>query len=300
MVRLHHPKPPKIEGFSQLGWYHILGFVPDNWEFTHYGIDEGEGRLDFCNREWHQARFSWKKGKEYRKPDLDRTLAEFHKRYLLENHKEEVATFSGMSTRQIGSFLFAYDKPERPCQAACYIEESKTVMFWTFPSFSEELLRNTFTPILESCLPNDAESRVWSAFGMSFVLGKDFDLEDASILPADASLMFEHSNRQQMTLHRWGLPSELLRGQDLKIFYYRILGGLKNKVMTMEDSIYKGMPSVEVTLTRAGTHAMDKLYGGEWSGSGRIWHNVEEQRLYAYEQAGPKKVPPLKEAEIFS
>lgn len=286
--------------FSPLAWYHIQTKIPDTWEITHYSINEVEGRLDFCNRQWHQGRFSWKKGKVYKKPDLDRTLNEFYKRHLLEHHKDEASSFKSMSTRQIGPFLFAYDKDDRPCQAAYYLDEEMTILIWTFPSFSQSFLHDTITPILEKFQSNEVEPRKWSAFGLSFSLPREFDLEDASILPGDVCLNFEHTNRQQVNVHRWALPGELLRGQDLKKFYYRVLGGRKDKVMTMEDCSYRGMDSVTVTFERTGNHAMDKLYGRAWQGVGRVWYDREEQRIYAYEQAGPKKISHLDEQKILS
>jgi len=207
-------------------------------------------------------------------------------------------SFKALSIQNIGSFLFAHGKEGRPCQAICYREEERTVLLWTFPQFSPSILKGTIRPILEGHRSQEGDRLLWSAFGLSFVLHRDYDLENAAILPADVSLIFEHRNRQQLTFHRWGLPSELLREQDLKTFYYRVLGGRKDKVLTMEDDNFRGMPSVKVSFRRTGSHAMDKLYGGAWKGVGRIWHHREEQRLYAYEQAGPKKEKLLDEEDL--
>lgn len=297
MVRRELPRSPK-EGFSLLGWYHFKIFVPETWEITQYGIDEVEGRLEFCNRQWHQGRLSWKKGKLLRKPDLEKTLEENHRRFLLKDHKDEVNAFRSLATQMIGPFLFAHGRDDRPCQAATYLEDEQTVLIWTFPKYTPSVFKDTIEPILRSFNHNDESDRYWSAFGLSFWLDKDFDLEDAAVLPGDICLNFEHKNRHQVNLHRWGLPEELLRGQDMKTFYYRVLGGRKDKVLTMDEESFKGMDSVKVTLTRSGTHAMDKLYGGEWPGEGRIWYNRGEQRLYAYEQAAPKKLTLLKEETL--
>jgi hypothetical protein len=59
------------------------------------------------------------------------------------------------------------------------------------------------------------------------------------------------------------------------------------------------MDSLELSIETRGTKGMDRLYASHWKGVGRVWHSTEEKRLYAYFQAGPKKLELLSEARLF-
>ena len=55
---------------------------------------------------------------------------------------------------------------------------------------------------------------------------------------------------------------------------------------------------MRTSFDRRGQKGMEKLVGGWWPGEAWIWHDADEGRLYAVEQVGPKRQPPLDVAAI--
>ena len=78
-----------------------------------------------------------------------------------------------------------------------------------------------------------------------------------------------------------------------------VLNGHEGRVLTTTLEEYNGMESVKITAEIRGTEGMDRLYAAKWGGIGRIWHDKDEKRLYAWIQCAPKKVELLDEKELF-
>lgn len=287
-----------MASYCPLAWIHGSFRIPADWEITHFATSESEGRLDFANRHGHQARLSWQPCK--RTPDCERIMSAFHERYLRKESPDAVKMFAGLRTETAGRFLLGYHKPGNPCLASLYHEARRTLLMWTFPAgAAAQSPAQRWKPLLESYADNDGPWREWAAFGMHFFLPRAFVLESANCYPASVSLVFEHPGGQRCVCHRWGIPSELLRGTDLSGFYKTIIAADRSSVLSAQPCEYRGMESVTVAIERAGARGMERLVGARWSGSGRIWHNTAERRLYAFEQTGPPKAAPLDEKKVF-
>lgn len=280
----------------QIAWHDVAFDLPDHWEVTGYSIASQAGRLEFSSRQGALGVLSWETCK--RMPDERRTLSEHHRRYLKENDKEAFQRFAELETRRVGAFLVGLPADGAPCQAVMHLERQSKLLLWSFPNFSKAKYEETWRPILESFRPNDSEWRIWSMFGIRCRLPRDFELEESACKPADVWLAFERKNLHRIDLHRWGLPRELLRNRDLESFLRDVLRGHEGKVLSSHKETFRGMESVSITAEVRGTHGMDRLYGARWKGTGRIWHNTEEKRLYAWVQSAPAKVELMDEKEF--
>lgn len=281
----------------RLSWYDFSFELPDHWETSRYSIAQPVGRFEFLDRNGPLGRVSWEVSK--RIPDQKRILAEYHRRYLENQDEGRVSSFSGIKTTHVGEFMVGYRNPGEPCQASAYLPESKKTLLWVFPSYDEKLMREVWNPILESFHPNRGAIREWSAFGIACRLPSAFEIERLICRPADVWIEFQHKNMHRLDFHRWGLPRELLRNSDMEEFIRRVVVSQEGRVLSAKKTRFRNMESVELQTEIRGTKGMDRLFSSYWNGTGRIWHDEDEKRLYACMQAGPAKVRLLRDQEIF-
>lgn len=280
----------------RLAWYDFSFDLPETWETSRYSIAAPVGRFEFLDRNGPLGRLSWETSK--RLPDQDRILAEYHRRYLQQNDEDKVGGFKGIKTLTVGRFKVGFRHAGEPCQAVLYLPECKKTLLWVFPDYSEKLMKQVWTPILESFQPNSGPVREWAAFGIACRLPAEFEVERAICRPADVWMEFQHKNMHRVDLHRWGLPRELLRDRDMEAFVRRVVANQEGRVLSARKSTFRGMESVEVQTEIRGTKGMDRLFSSYWKGTGRIWHDQDEKRLYACMQAGPNKVRLLSDQEL--
>lgn len=282
---------------TRIAWYDFSFEIPDNWEATRYSIAAPSGRFEFMDRDGALGRLSWEHSR--RIPDEERILSEYHRRYLQQFDEDEYRGFTGIKTRRIGRFRVGYRNKGEPCQALLHLPECKKALLWVFPNYSEEMMINVWAPILESFEPNSHGWRNWSAFGIACALPGEFEVEKVICRPGDVWFEFQHKNMHRVDIHRWGLPRELLRNSDMEIFIRRVITSQEGRVLTAQKSVFRGMESLALTTETRGTKGMDRLFSAYWRGTGRVWHNVEQKRIYAYFQAAPRKVELINEERLF-
>ncbi len=281
----------------RLAWHDFAFDLPDDWEVTRYSIAAPVGRFEFSDRRGSLGRLSWEHSK--RVPDEERILAEYHRRYLRQHDKDAFEGFSGIKTRKVGAFRVGYRHKGEPCQAVAYLKDAAVVLMWVFPNYSSSRMERLWKPLLESFEPNSGEWREWACFGIRCRLPRDFEIERAACLPADAWIEFQHKNMHRVDVHRWGLPRELLRGRDLEAFAADVLRGSGARVLESHAETWREMDSVRLVIETRGTRGMDRLFASHWRGHARFWHNASEKRLYGWVQAAPKKVTQFTDAEVF-
>lgn len=281
----------------RLAWHEFACDLPEDWEVTRYSIAAPAGRFEFANRDGSQGRLSWEHSK--RPPDEERILAEYHRRYLLQHDKSAFAGFSGIKTAKVGVFRVGYRHEGEPCQAVAYLKDADMVLMWVFSDYSAKRMECLWQPILESFEPNSGPWREWACFGIRCRLPRNFEIERAACLPADAWIEFQHKNMHRVDVHRWGLPRELLRGRDLAAFAADVLRGSGARVLESQGETWREMDSVRFVTETRGTRGMDRLFASHWRGQARFWHDTVEKRLYGWVQAGPKKITLLAESEVF-
>lgn len=280
----------------RLAWYDFAFDVPDSWEASRYSIAAPVGRFEFLDRNGPRGRLSWETSK--RLPDQQKILAEYHRRYLQQNDENQMRGFRGIKTIEVGPFTVGFRHAGEPCQAVAYLPACKKTLLWVFPDYTEKQMQQVWRPLLESFQPNRDPIREWAAFGIACRLPAAFELERAICRPADVWMEFQHKNMHRIDLHRWGLPRELLRDSDMETFIKRVVTNQEGRVLSANASTFCGMESVEVQTEIRGTKGMDRLFSSYWKGTGRIWHNTKEKRLYACMQAGPRKVQYLSDKEL--
>jgi hypothetical protein len=280
----------------RLAWHTFKFDIPDEWEVTRYSIAEPVGRFEFSTRDGSMGRLSWERTKRF--PDEERMLTEYHRRYLQRFDEDEVKDFSGIKTQRIGEFLVGYRNTGEPCQAVAHLEDERVVLMWVFPEYKASRMKKVWKPMLESFKPNRGKLQEWAAFGLRCRLPVGFDIERCTCNPADTWIEFQHRNMHRIDFHRWGLPRELLYGRSLEEFAREILRGSGVRVLTCEPKPWRGMESLFMTTESKGTKGMDKLFSSMWRGEARVWHDTKEKRIYAYIQAGPKKVKLLADEEM--
>lgn len=282
---------------QRLAWYNLAFELPDDWEATRYSTAEPSGRFEFMDRHGAVGRLSWEHSK--RIPDEERILTEYHRRYLMQFDEDAYDGFAGIQTTQIGDFKVGYRNEGEPCQALLYLPDCKKTLLWVFPKYTKKMMADVWTPILESYAPNSSEMRAWSAFGVACSLPAGFEVEKVLCRPGDVWFEFQHKNMHRVDIHRWALPRELLRGSDMEYFIRRVITSQEGRILTATKSTFRGMESFELMTEVRGTKGMDRLFSAYWKGIGRIWHDVDEKRMYACFQAAPRRVELIKEERLF-
>ncbi len=280
---------------SRIAWYYARFDLPDDWEPTGYSLDAERGRLEFSSRDGFQGQLAWQKTK--RTPDLGHTLDHFYKQYLKVNEPDRVSHFNGLRQIELGQFLLAIDSDDRPCQAALFLPDEKMLLCWTLPDARKKTLEQ-LKQILLSFSANSGEYREWRLFGLDLTLPASYSPISLEALPASTKIVFEGKKSCRLTFRRWGLPKHLLKDTDLKNFYHRHLRADKCAVKHAEIVPYRDFDAASVVYTSRAEKGVEKLYG-RWPGLGFAWHDVEENRIYAWEQTGPKRYKRLEVEDVF-
>ncbi len=283
-----------------LGWYYIRCRIPADWEVTHFVTSEQKGRLEFNNRQGYQGKLSWEKC--VREPDQERMIREFYNQVLAHEQQNRRNAPVKIVTRRQAGFTVGYQDPGRIFQASTFLEREHMLIRWVMPDFQQDKWKTQWRPILDSWSPNLGSIWTWAMFGLEFKLPRHFLPEEVKPYPANVTMLFESvETKLRATFHRWGLPEELLRNTDLKNYYHYVLMRKRHcRIDATCETTLHGMEAAEIDYRQRGEHHMDKMAGRRWSGRGWAWHNQSEKRIYAFEQAGPKKSERLNLDAVFT
>jgi hypothetical protein len=173
--------------------------------------------------------------------------------------------------------------------ATYFIKEHKIHLHWIFPEYSEAYEKETLIPMVESFRQNVDNIRDWGLFGMYGRLPQTYAPVEIEAVPANVSLIFEGPRHHHVYLRRFGLPELLIGDSTLFGFYGHYQKKLRRRVVGKRDIQVMGIPAIELDIEQRGEYAMEKLAGRWWKGTATIWHNIEEQRMYCFEQIGSKR-----------
>lgn len=285
-------QPPK----QKIAWHYFKGIIPKDWECTNYNMDPKKGRIQFSSRNGIEATFHW----QITKHPIDelRMVTEVHRRHLEREDAKRAPSFNELQQRNRGGFIFAYDIPGQICHATYFIKEHKIHFHWIFPDYSEKKARNVLDPILDTFAANIDDIREWGLFNIYGHLPRDYKPVEIEAVPANVSLIFEGPKHHHIYLRRFGLPDLLLGGGTLFSFYGNYQKKLRRRVTSKRDIMVHGMSGLELEIEQRGEYAMEKLAGRWWRGTASIWLNTEEQRMYCFEQIGPKSAKPLEITDV--
>jgi len=199
-----------------------------------------------------------------------------------------------------GPFLMGYVGPDWPCQAYAYLDAPFRLLRWIFDPVGPDCPRaEAWAPLLSSFRPNHGPWRDYALAGLTFRLPEDYELETMNVLPANVMMAFESRQRGRVTVRRWGLPERILNGATLDRFHTRVLSAVGAVVREARIASVRGMDGAILRYEERGEHHMDRFMGRLWEGEAYLWHNREERRLYAFEQAGPRGTQRLDREEVF-
>ena len=281
---------------NPLAWHHCQFQLPSDWELTGFASREEKGRLEFSTRNGLQAQLYWRRCD--RKPDVGRIIDEIHRRHLRARKAEHAQRFGSLQRANPSQFLFGYDRPDWPCHAGAYLEDSRVLLQWLFPNFDQDEAEHTIKPMLASFAPNDGDRRHWAIMGLNFQLPEKLKLISVEPYPANVSLMFEGKRLPRVTVRRWGASPLLLKDKPVKHFIHKYVRSI-GSVVSVEERRLFGHPGVEVDFRKRGERVMQKLTGRWWPGKLLAWHDEEAMRIYAFEQVGPKRRKRLELSDVF-
>lgn len=281
---------------ARIAWFHFSAeHIPADWEVTAYAVEPRIGRLEFSNRHGYQAMLSWEPCRH--EPDRQTTMRTFLEH--LRPGAEAPARDAPLHTATAGSFLLGWGERGTPAQALAYRPDQKTLLRWVFEDGSPEAVSTRWRPLLESVQPNDGPWCAYALFGLNFRLPADFVIEEMNTLPANVRICFEGRHRRRATFRRWGMPAIVLQHKGLTTFYRDLLHAQGCRGLTLDACRLNGMEAVQATYSQRGEHQMDRIMGRDWEGGqATLWLNPDEQRLYSFEQIGPRRSQPLTLTEV--
>ena len=290
------PDAPHLERIRALSWHTFSFTLPAGWEVTAYLLDENDGQLQLYEREHFRGQLVWRKTSK--SPDQARILTEIHRRHLDKEVPERAKSFTALTTRQVGDFLFGYAQDGEPCQASLYQPETKTLVQWVFPEHGDEQLAR-IEPLLRSYRRNDDDVRRWELFGVSVVLPQELAFSEMTPEPANVAITFESKRHLTVVARRLGMVGETLRTITLPQLHRLLLRRAGARIVSTEDREIRGCPGVYTRYERRGERRLEQLSGRYWRGEGFLWHDQHEGRIYGLEQIGPTQAKRLDLLDAF-
>jgi hypothetical protein len=266
---------------------------------TAYSVEDRAGRLEFGTREGLMGIVSWEPCD--REPDRQTTMLSFLRRNVLGKDQGRELPAGAMRTAAIGPFEMGWIGDGGPCQALAYSAGARKLVRWVFEPLASGGLdwRSRVAPVLQSFDFNEGDRVEFWLHGIHALLPREYLIEDIMALPANVMMAFESADTQRRaTFRRWGLPDMLLAGGSLGAFHERILKTGGCAVQSVTACAVDGMEACLSVYDAPREHHMDRFMGRRWpDGRAVLWHDRDEQRLYAFEQVGPAKSTVLEFAE---
>lgn len=298
------PRPAVPAGFAPIAWHHLRTAVPIDWEPTAYSVEDRAGRIEFATRRGLMATLGWEPCSI--EPDRDTTMLAFLRHNVLKQskHARDAYPQEKFHTAAVGLFQLGWAEDGGPCQAMAYSERERVVVRWVFePSQrTQPDWPRSLRPFLENFDFNDSPDGIdYQLYGLHAALPRAFRIEDMVTLPANVMLTLESDDDQRkVTFRRWGLPDMLLQGLTLVGLHERVLRTNGSTVQSVRDGEVNGMRAAISEFEAPREHHMDRFMGRRWPhGQAVIWHDTVGRRLYAFEQVGPAKSPPLDFSSVF-
>lgn len=282
-----------------VAWHHVRVVVPHDWEVTAYSVEDRIGRMDFGTREGLKATLSWEPCQ--REPDRLSTMKTFIKNNILRTKSN--AGLDMVHTEEVGAFIIGWmDDSRVPCQALAYDKKTQHLVMWVFEGERTQKYReNTIKGILNSFDFNDDDLCEYSLYGIHCLLPREYKIEDIVTMPANVMMLFENEkSMRRVVFRRWGMAKMLRGNNSLYDFYKPIARQLNMETELLGELKVNNMEAIRVRFSGLREHHGDRFMRRRWhNGDAIIWHNTEENRIYAFEQIGPEKSIPLQFSSVF-
>jgi len=281
-----------------LAWHHFRFEIPTDWELTNFATDPEQGGLTFANRHGFQGVVRWQR--HPRPPDIRREMVLYLQTRVLKRKARRIRDSSGFEETTVNGFtLLRHASAPLPIQAMRYLPDTRVTVHWSLPDSSPEGVRRRATPLLESFAPNTGDPRHYALLGIRCEVPARFAVTQIDALPANVRLMFVDGSHT-VAVRRWGLLAQILQDRLPADFYRRELEG-DGAVCDTESRVTSG-PAQTTTITfheRPDTSGHRRLRRPVTRhGTGTVWHDAREHRVYAVEQRWTGDTQPLDPARI--
>ena len=280
-----------------VAWHHLRVEVPDTWEVTAYSVEDRIGRLEFNDRDGLLATIGWEPCE--REPDREGTMRVFLQNNVLGADARRRIVPDDLETADIDPFRLGWDRQGTgPCQALAYHARDRKILRWVFePRTRTGGLRwdAALAPILSTWGFNDGPEKEYRLHRLHCRLPIEYELEDVIVLPANVKFVFEHRDHHRRAIfRRWGMAEMILRGLSLGAFHAHILKTDGDSIHSQTPCTVSGMEACLTDFDAPREHHSDRFMARRWKGGqGVVWYDRDAMRLYAFEQIGPEKSPPL-------
>jgi len=278
-------------GWKPLGWNGVRLNVPIHWEVSHLGafhlqLDDGSGPT--LELKWQRLsrpvsperhlkrlarRFRHAGGVEFR-----RRAVPDEWRAALKSFTVEGFTWREATIRREGVFLSCPICGTATLLQFCYRLESPS------SRLAEEVLRSFRDH-------SDNGMVTWRLFGLHAEIPEDLRLEGHRFSPGHYELRFARG-RETLRLNRWGPADVILRGRDLRRWFFAARGpGRSDSRIDPREVEYRGAAALEGE-SRPGSGPLSTLRAlisrGERYRRLRIWHGVHDNQIMGVEMGGPR------------
>jgi hypothetical protein len=276
MPPIQNPKS-KIQNKTRLAWHHVIFDIPSTWEVIGHKKNADDGQLSVSDRYGEAMQVFWKRLKQA--PAIEDRLVEL----AAANDPESEAkpAIRKRLTECSGWRFLPSPEPSAPAFAARFLDQTRVLLTVVFPPYPGLDTRPLARAVLESFRPNDGPDRDWAAFGLDVTLPAQFRLTEVRALPAMQVLSFENDRRDSISIHRYGMTSILLAGDDMATFFARVKGPriqLRRRGVFGRPERYEG---IELSYQSRGKEGLSRLLGRKREGRVWLWHCEDRQRLYA-------------------
>lgn len=275
-----------------IAWHHYRGTVPDGWEVSLYSIEDRLGRIEFATRNGLEGTLSWEPCE--REPDKQTTMTSFLANNILGKKEAQRRGLrpEDVHTDEVGEFVLGWLEEDMPLQALAYDRTGRSLVRWIFEGHtSAKHRREIIAPILRSVSFNeDPDVREYNLFGIHANLPTDYKLEYMAALPAAVAMTFEgDESHARVSLRRWGLAETLVHRRGLEGFYRSVAQRAHILIDSCEAREVEGCEGLFVRYSAPREFHGDRFMARRWNnGIAYVRHDREANRIFAFEQIGPK------------
>lgn len=269
----------------RLAWNGFALDLPPDWEVTAYLLDGDQGEFRLNRRLEPRAQLTWKRHRKAA-PDIGRVLRDLHVRMC----EQRLFGPEEPLVRERAGWSVARGRAEIPRHAARWFAARQLLVHLVVDPMADDA---EFDALLDSWQTRSDQRVEYAIFGVRAVLPEKFTIEHLVARPGNVRLIASGPRMTTLTVRCIGMARHFVHGLTLTDFYSRLLRAEGSGVLASESRTLRDLPGAQVTFRRAGEHAMEKVLGAFWKGTGLLWHDAAANRLFALEQIGPARAPRL-------
>jgi hypothetical protein len=278
--------PAHYRRLQPLAWDGFAFLLPPRWEVTGYNLADGRrGALQLHAGARYCGELSWRPIEGA--PDAPLIIADALNRAANPDGVQGALrrpTVTTIGEWQLGCLEEGGERVALLWQAA-----RSRVLMWVFGRAHDGPGLREIVELLGSFEPNKGERRRWRLFGAGCVLPSAFEFDALQAQPGLASLQFVNSKRARVTARRFGMiERSLADAGGLQAFYAGVISLAQYRLLDIATEQSEGGEEVRVKFEYVGVDRLDKLMGAWVQGVGWMWHERDEDRLYAWEISAPK------------